>query len=328
MFKRLGVIGCGLIGCSFAMAAKKAGVVERVIGYSKSPTTTSQALAAGILDETAPSAMQAVSGSDIVFIAVPVGAMAKIFAEIAPLISSETLVMDAGSTKQDVIASAVDILGRKIGSFVPAHPIAGKTHAGFRAAEAGLFAGHKVILTPLEETRQEQLEDAVKIWRAIGAVVQLTSPKDHDASMAAVSHLPHLIAFAYMNGLLDQPHCEHYLSLAGTGFRDFSRIAAGDATLWRDIFLSNRSELQYQLNTFKASISQLEQFLSAPDEKDLLSKSIRRASNARSAWGLGELPMANATPPETPPAQDNEQPKSGLIQRVISAFKGNPPSQS
>lgn len=326
MFKRLGVIGCGLIGCSFAMAVKKAGVVERIIGYSKSPTTTSQALAAGILDETAPSAMQAVSGSDVVFIAVPVGAMAKIFSEIAPLISSDTLLMDAGSTKQDVITAAVDILGRKIGSFVPAHPIAGKTYAGFRAAEAGLFAGHKVILTPLEETRQEQLGNAVKIWRAIGAVVRLTSAKDHDASMAAVSHLPHLIAFAYMNGLLDQPQCEHFLSLAGTGFQDFSRIAGSDATLWHDVFLANRRELQYQINAFKASLSQLEQFLSSNDENGLLCKSIRRASNARSAWSLGEIPMMDSAEQQASSGEESQQ--LGLIQRLIGAFRGTPHSQS
>ncbi|WP_338056638.1 prephenate dehydrogenase [Saezia sanguinis] len=319
MFNRLGIIGCGLIGCSFAMAAKKAGIVERVIGYSKSPTTTENAKAAGILDETAPSALHAVSGSDIVLIAVPVGAIPKIFSDIVSLIEPTMLVMDVGSTKQDVIAAAQKTLHKKIANFVPAHPIAGKDIAGFRAAEANLFEDHKVVLTPLEVTRQAQLDDAIKVWRALGSKVQMMTPQDHDAAFAAVSHLPHLIAFGYMNGLISQEKGEHYMSLAGVGFRDFTRIAAGDATLWRDVFMANKSEMEYQLVHFKKAVDCLEAAIKDNDPVALLDL-IRAASAARAAWSVGErAPIIPMTPP---PDGATEEPaeKAGFWGRIRDAL--------
>lgn len=330
MFKRLGIIGCGLMGCSFALAAKKAGIVERIVGYSKSPTTTQQALAAGILDEVAPSAMQAVSGSDIVLIAVPVGAMSKIFADIVPLVTSDMLIMDVGSTKQNVVVAAQDNLGKKVSCFVPAHPIAGKAASGLQDAEASMFEGHKVILTPLENTRQEQLDNAVKVWKALGAVVELTSPKDHDASMAAISHLPHLLAGVYMNGVLDQQDGSHYLSQAGSGFRDFTRIAGGEAVMWRDIFMANKIEIQYQLNEFKMALTRMETALANGDGERVLS-SVRRASKARNAWSLGQEAAADSrldeinenspTDSDPVPATEEVDAKPGFLSRLRLAFK-------
>lgn len=332
MFKRLGIIGCGLIGCSFALAAKRAGIVERVIGYSKSPTTTQQALAAGMLDEVAPSAMQAVSGSDIVLIAVPVGAMSKIFADILPLVTSDTLIMDVGSTKQDVVIAAQDNLGKKVSCFVPAHPIAGKELAGLSAAEATLFDGHKVILTPLEVTRQEQLDRAIMVWRALGATVELTSPKDHDASMAAISHFPHLLACTYMNGVLEQQDWEHYFSFAGSGFKDFTRIAGSEPVMWHDIFMANRSEMQNQLSEFKKTLARVEQYLAAGDDEKLLNF-IRTASLARNAWGFekagdgtgasngGLSDEENSDQNALDGSQQQEGGKSSFFSRLRSAFK-------
>lgn len=317
-FNRLGIIGCGLIGCSVALAAKKAGIVQSVVGYSKSPTTTESAKTAGILDETAPSAMQAVSGSDVVLIAVPVGAMPKIFTEIVSLITPEMLVMDVGSTKQDVIAAAQQCLKKKIANFVPAHPIAGKNEAGFRAADPNLFAGHKVVITPLEMTKQAQLQIAVDLWEALGGKVQKMTPQDHDASFAAVSHLPHLLAFAYMRGMVSQPKGEHYLSLAGMGFRDFTRIAAGEPHMWRDVFLANKSEVQYQLDQFKQAIAEFEQAMRTDDSTRLMDL-IWASSSARAAWSLGERPAGLALPVDAAQSS-NKNGKAGLLARIRAAL--------
>ena len=330
MFKRLGVIGCGLIGCSFAMAARKAGIVERIVGYSKSPTTTENAKAAGILDETAPSALQAVSGSDLVFIAVPVGAMPKIFQDIVSLITPEMLIMDAGSTKQDVILAAQEIFRKKIVNFVPAHPVAGKATAGFRASEADLFSGHKVVLTPLEITPQAQLDNAIKVWEAIGSKVHLMSAKEHDAAFAAISHMPHLLAFAYMKDLITQIDGERNMTLAGTGFRDFTRIASGEPHMWRDIFIANKEEMLFQIATFKRVLIDFERAIDAENEKALLNL-IHSASAARTGWSLGERPVVVASADQgdddgadMADEADSSEDKPGIFRRIRNAWSSKP----
>lgn len=286
MFERLAVIGCGLIGCSFAMAAKKAGVVKHVIGYSKSPTNTEQAKGAGILDEVAASALQAVSGADLVLVAVPVGSMQKIFSEISSLVSPETLIMDVGSTKQDVIEAARLGLRKRIATFIPAHPIAGKNLSGFRAAEESLFEGSKVVLTPVSETMQKYVAMAAHLWRAVGAQVLIMEPQEHDKALSAISHFPHLLAFAYMNTLISQPQGENYMKLAGTGFKDFSRIASAEPNMWRDVFHANKDELLEQTRNFKLMLEQYEQLIKQDDSVNLL-KLLRAASEARANWSLG-----------------------------------------
>ena len=202
MFQQLGVIGCGLMGGSFALALKRAGLVKRVIGYSKSPSTTEQAKRLGVIDTAAESALLAVSGSDIVLIAVPVSAMEATFKAVRHLLEPGVLLMDVGSTKRDVVDAARRVLKDRIGSFVPAHPIAGKEVAGVAHADAALFQGRQVILTPLPKTSPELLQKATHAWAAIGAQVLRMTPENHDAAFAAVSHLPHILAFAYFN-------CDH-----------------------------------------------------------------------------------------------------------------------
>lgn len=289
MFKRLAVIGCGLIGCSFAMAARKAGIVEHIIGYSKSPTNTEQAKAAGILDEVAASALQAVSGADLVLVAVPVGSMQQIFSEISSLVSPEALIMDVGSTKQDVVEAARIGLRKKIATFVPAHPIAGKNLSGFRAAEEGLFEGSRVVLTPVSETLQKYVAMATHLWRAVGAQVLIMEPQEHDKALSAISHFPHLLAFAYMNTLISQPQGENYMKLAGTGFKDFSRIASAEPNMWRDVFLANKDEVLEQTRNFKLMLERYEQMIQQDDSANLL-KMLREASQARADWSLSNEP--------------------------------------
>ncbi len=286
MFNQLGVIGCGLMGGSFALALRRAGQVRRVVGYSKSPSTTERARQLGIIDTVAESALLAVSGSDIVLIAVPVAASEATFEAIRHRVEPAMLVMDVGSTKCDVVAAARRVLKERIASFVPAHPIAGKEAAGIAHADAALYKGCQVVLTPLPENPAELLRKAAEAWSAVGARVTLMSPQNHDAAFAAVSHLPHLIAFAYVNAVAGQPAGREYLALAGPGFRDFTRIAASDPVVWRDIVMANREEIGRQAGQFRAALEAIERAAAAGDI-DALEALIRHASDTRSAWQPG-----------------------------------------
>lgn len=284
-FEQLGIIGCGLMGSSFALAMKRAGLVKRIVGYSKSPSTTAKALQLGVIDVEAASALQAVSGSDIVLIAVPVAAIEGTFKAIKHMITPDTLIMDVGSTKTDVVESAQRILGSLVGSFVPAHPIAGKEVSGVENADVNLYSGRQVIFTPIGRTLTAQLGRAQSVWTALGCNVQSMSPETHDAVFAAVSHLPHLLAFAMMNSIASQKNAEDFLSLAGTGFRDFTRIAASDPEMWHDIFMANRSQLLNQIDVFKQTLNSFEASLLASDGPALES-AIAAASKLRVQWRL------------------------------------------
>jgi prephenate dehydrogenase len=285
-FEQLGLIGCGLMGGSFALALRRAGLVKRVVGYSKSPSTTERARQMGVIDVEAPSALLAVSGADIVLVAVPVAASEATFKAIRHLVTSNVLIMDVGSTKHDVVAAARRVLRDQVSSFVPCHPIAGKETAGVEHADADLYAGQKVILTPIDKTQRSHLERAAQTWQAIGGKVVRMTPEAHDAAFASVSHLPHMLAFALMNSITSQESGKEFLSLAGPGFRDFTRIAASDPKVWRDILLANRNEVLEQLQHFQASVQDLEQAMLTGDPQ-VIEDLIRLASDARTNWRLG-----------------------------------------
>ena len=286
MFEQLGLIGCGLMGGSFALALKKAGLVKRVVGYSKSPSTTDRARQMGVIDVEAPSALLAVAGADIVLVAVPVSATEATLKAIKHLVTPQMLVMDVGSTKADVVQAARRALRDQVGSFVPAHPITGREVAGVEHADAELYYGRQVILTPTERTLTAQLLQAQEVWQAIGCRVSSMSPESHDSAFAAVSHLPHLLAFAMMNGLTGQPNGDEFLSLAGPGFRDFTRIAAGEPKMWRDIMLANREELLAQSKVFQPALAQLEQAI-ANGNSQALEDMLTLASETRAHWRMG-----------------------------------------
>ena len=285
MFEQLGLIGCGLMGGSFALALKRAGLVKRVVGYSKSPSTTERARLMGVIDVEAPSALLAVSGADIVLLAVPVAATEATFKAIQHLVTPTMLIMDVGSTKRDVVDAARRVLREQMGGFVPAHPIAGREVAGVDNADPDLYTGKQVILTPIERTRTVQLQQATDVWKAIGCHVTSMSPESHDAAFAAVSHLPHLLAFALMNAITGQPQGKEFLSLAGPGFRDFTRIAASEPNVWRDILLANREELLAQSKIFQRALQAFEQTI-ASGNADALEKLISQASNTRAHWRI------------------------------------------
>ena len=285
MFEQLGLIGCGLMGGSFALACKRAGLVKRVVGYSKSPSTTDQAKQMGVIDLEASSALMAMSGSDLVLLAVPVAATEATLKAVKGLISPQTLVMDVGSTKRDVVDAARRVLREQIGSFVPTHPITGKEVAGVAHADVDLYVGRQVVLTPIEKTLTVQLKRATALWTALGAKVITMSPDAHDAAFAAVSHLPHLIAFALINSIIRQPQGDEYLDLAGPGFRDFSRIAASDPMVWRDILMTNKAQLLEQSRFFREQLLALERAIEHGDGA-ALTQQITQASVTRAAWRL------------------------------------------
>ncbi|WP_428419390.1 prephenate dehydrogenase [Methylibium sp.] len=285
MFNQLGVIGCGLMGGSFALALKRAGLVKRVVGYSKSPSTTEKAKRLGVIDTAAESALLAVSGSDLVLLAVPVAATEATLKAIRHLVEPGVMLMDVGSTKRDVVDAARRVLKDKVGCFVPAHPITGKEVSGIENADAYLYANRQVILTPLAQTDAVLVQKATDVWAAIGCQVLKMSPENHDAAFAAVSHLPHLLAFAYFASVAKQPAGRDFLSLAGPGFRDFTRIAASDPVMWRDVLMSNREEILKQSQRFRHTLDALEHVMKLGNS-EALEDLIRNASEMRAGWQM------------------------------------------
>ena len=285
MFDQLGLVGCGLMGGSFALALKRAGLVRRVVGFSPSEATRQRALAMGVIDAVALGAGQAAHGSEVVLLAVPVAATQSTLAGMAEALSPQTLLMDVGSTKRDVVQAAELALGDKLATFVPAHPIAGKEVAGVAHADVNLYTGCQVILTPMEKTGTAQLAQAQALWTALGAHVRLMSALDHDSAFAAVSHLPHMLAFAAMNAVNSQAQAAHFLSLAGPGFRDFTRIAASDPAVWRDILHANRDQLLLQSGHLREALQAFESALAEGDTA-ALEQLITAASQSRAAWSL------------------------------------------
>ena len=285
MFDQLGLVGCGLMGGSFALALKRAGLVRRVVGFSPSEATRQRALDMGVIDAAALDASQAAHGSDLVLVAVPVAATQSTLESLATALSPHGLLMDVGSTKRDVVQAAELALGDKLATFVPAHPIAGKEVSGVAHADVDLYTGCQVILTPIAQTGTTQLAKAQAVWAALGAQVRTMSALDHDSAFAAVSHLPHMLAFAAMNALNAQDQGAHFLSLAGPGFRDFSRIAASDPAVWRDILHANRDQLLVQSEHLREALQAFETALIQGDSAALQAL-ITAASQSRAAWSL------------------------------------------
>ncbi len=283
MFRQLGLIGCGLMGGSFALAMKRAGLVKHVVGYSKSPSTVIQAQKMGVIDQTAESALLAVSGADIVLIAVPVSATEATFRAIRHLVRPSTLFMDVGSTKGNVVDAARAVLKERLPSFVPAHPIAGKEVAGIAHADATLYQDCQVVLTPIAETDPALVERARLAWTGVGAQVRTMTPEAHDEAFAAVSHLPHLLAFAAYLSVAHQPDGARFLELAGPGFRDFTRIAASDAAVWRDILLANRTQVLAQAEQFKTTLYQFEAAM-REGNAEIIETLIKDAAQGRGSW--------------------------------------------
>src|SRR3989339_2125822 len=246
-FKKIVIFGVGLIGGSFALALRKANAVGEVVGFGRSEATLEQAKQLGIIDRIGQDVAAEVHDADLVLLATPVGQMAELMARIAPHLGAHTLVTDGGSTKSDVVAAARANLADRIAQFVPAHPIAGAEKSGAGGAQADLYVGKKVVLTPLPENSAASVARVRRTWELCGAAVSELTPQQHDAVFAAVSHLPHLLSFALVHDLAQRDNRELLLSFAASGFRDFTRIAASSPEMWRDICLANRDALMDEL---------------------------------------------------------------------------------
>jgi prephenate dehydrogenase len=267
------------------MALKAAGLVQTIKGYSQSPASSAKAKALGAIDLQVMQAAEAAKEADLIVIAVPVAATQSTLAAIAPQIGPSTLVVDVGSTKCNVVQAAQAALGVKVAQFVPSHPIAGAEKAGVDHASASLYQGRQVILTPIRETSEQATDQAQMLWEAIGCNVISMDPAAHDAAFAKVSHLPHLLAFAYINSILNAEHAKQSLALAGTGFKDFSRIAGSEPHMWRDVFLANQTEILASLDRFEDELRRLRTAI-VQGRDDVLLSELNQASACRSAWRI------------------------------------------
>lgn len=305
--RQLAVIGCGLMGGSFALALRAAGLVQQVVGHSRSPASAQRALELGVVDAVAATAAEAAAGADVVLLAVPVASTGATLRSLCDALAADALCMDVGSTKADVAAAAAQALGPRAGAFVPAHPIAGKERAGVEHADAQLYRGCRVVLTPTALTDPVLTQRAAALWAALGARVETMTPQAHDDALAAVSHLPHLLAFAYFQSVAAQPEGRRFLALAGPGFRDFTRIAAGDPALWRDVFVANREAVLRHSGAFRAELQRFEAALAAGDPA-AIEALIAPPSAGREAWKLAAAPAA-ASPDADLPSGSGDPPR-------------------
>lgn len=280
---KLVVIGVGLIGGSFALALKKAKMVKQVVGVGRSRRNLKDALRLGVIDQAETDAAKAVVGADLVLIGAPVGQMPGIFARIAPALSPNTVVTDAGSTKQDVIAAARRHLGAHFPMFVPAHPIAGTEHSGAAAAFPELFRERNLILLPQKETKASALRLVKSAWQACGSKIVRLDAAEHDEIFGAVSHLPHVIAFALVHQLGKRRDAKRLLGFSGGGLRDTVRIAGSSPEMWRDICTANREALVPLVDGTIAELEAARDALAAGDG-ETLEAMFRSAREARSRW--------------------------------------------
>jgi len=276
--KRLAVIGVGLIGGSFALGLKKARAVAHVVGVGRNPANLELAMERGIIDSTAPDAASAARDADLVLVAAPVGQYPEIFSSLR---ETRALITDAGSTKRDVIAAARKALGKGIARFVPGHPIAGAEKSGAAAASAELFRNRRVVLTPLAENEEDSVSTIQSLWAACGARVSRMDADEHDSVLAAVSHLPHLLAFALVHEVAQRGNSAELFSFAAGGFRDFTRIASSHPEMWRDICVANRDRLLDEVSRFSRKLERVKALLDRPAE---LEKLFAEARAARDAW--------------------------------------------
>jgi len=287
LFERVAVIGVGLIGGSFALALKAAKACSHVVGAGRNRANLELARERGVIDSIAADAVAAAHGAELVLVAAPVAQIPRIFHDIGPVLGPRALVTDGGSTKRDVV-SAATALGRKIAQFVPAHPIAGAEKSGAGAASAELYRGKRVVLTPLPENSEATVKRVQDVWAACGARVSRMPPAEHDAVLAAVSHLPHVLAFALVRDIAARGNAAQLFSFAAGGFRDFTRIASSHPEMWRDICLANSDHLLHELDRYTADLQIMRHFLETGDAAGL-ERVFVEARAARERWLGGEF---------------------------------------
>ena len=281
MLNKITIIGVGLIGGSLAKAIKENQLANKVCGYGRDQSRLEKAKNTNIIDELSTNIDEAVKGADIVVIATPVGTFKQILEAIEPLITEQVIISDVGSTKTNIVKIVNEVLGEKSKCFVPAHPIAGKEKSGFEVSIPDLFKDKKVIITPLENNAPESIKVIHDMWIGTGAEVDYLSPESHDELLGMTSHLPHMLAFSLVNYLVSQsPNASIY---AGGGFKDFSRIASGDAVMWRDICIQNKEQIIDHLKGYQSTLSELIDAIDDDDSKRL-EMLFTTAKNTRDSW--------------------------------------------
>lgn len=277
---KITIVGVGLIGGSFAKGLKRAGLVKTVMGFGQDESSLRQAIELGVIDEYSTDMQTAVADSDLIMLAVPLGVMESVLDEMKPYIKPGAIITDAGSAKSSVIASATKVFSHLPAFFVPGHPIAGKEKSGVTAADPTLYINHRVILTPAEHTNADAIKLVTELWQALGANVEVMSAEQHDDIFAATSHLPHLLAFSLVDMLDEHPELGNVFPYTAGGFRDFTRIASSDATMWRDIALTNSTAIVKWLKNYQASISALTELVETQQGEQLF-KLFEDAKSAR-----------------------------------------------
>ena len=283
LFDRVAILGVGLIGGSFALALKEARACRHVVGAGRNPANLELAKRLGIIDSIAADAIAAAHGADLVLLAAPVAQFLKLFRDVASVLGPKALITDGGSTKRDVVTAARAALGRKIAQFVPAHPIAGAEKSGAGAASAELFRGRRVVLTPLAENSDSALRRVSEAWSACGASVTRMEPEEHDAVLGAVSHLPHVLAYALVHEFATRENGAQLFEHAAGGFRDFTRIASSHPEMWRDICIANSDRILEELRRYRKKLDALGKLLEAGDAA-ALEKLFAEAREARDTW--------------------------------------------
>ena len=283
LFERVAVIGVGLIGGSFALALKEARACSHVVGAGRSPANLRKALELGVIDSIAPDAVAAAHNADLVLLATPVAQFLRLFREVASVLGPKAVITDGGSTKRDVVTAGRAALGRKLGQFVPAHPVAGAEKSGAEAARADLFRGRRVILTPLPESADSAVKKVQAAWSACGARITRLDAEEHDAILGAVSHLPHVLAYSLVHELATRENGAQLFEYAAGGFRDFTRIASSHPEMWRDICIANSDRVLEELKKYRRKLDAVGKLLEAGDGA-ALEKLFAEAREARDKW--------------------------------------------
>ena len=281
MINKITIIGVGLIGGSLARALKERNLAKVVFGYGRDQSRLEEAQKSNVIDAFSTNIKEAIDEANIIVIATPVGTFKDILDQIEPLISSNVIITDVGSTKSDIVNIVNDVLRDKSSYFIPAHPIAGKERSGFEVSDSKLYDGKKVIITPQETNSPESIDVIDQMWKNVGADVDFMSAESHDNLLGMTSHLPHMLAFSLVNYLVDQnPNASIY---AGGGFKDFSRIASGDAIMWRDICLQNKNQIMNHLKGYQSTLDDLLEAINNEDNEKL-GQLFTTAKKTRDSW--------------------------------------------
>ncbi|NEV63758.1 prephenate dehydrogenase [Thiorhodococcus minor] len=283
MIERLSIIGVGLIGGSLARALRAVGQVGEVVGCGRSGPNLEKAVELGVIDRFTHDPGEAVVGADVVFLAVPLGAMRGALSAIKDRLDASAVITDGGSVKGSVVADAVAAFGKVPTRLVPGHPIAGTECSGVEASFAELYRNRRVILTPLSETEPDALSLVSRMWEACGAEVTTMSVGHHDEVLAATSHLPHMLAFGLVDALARMRENDEIFRYAAGGFRDFTRIASSSPVMWRDICIANREALSAMLARFGIEMTDLAESIRRADGDHLL-EIFERAKAARDRY--------------------------------------------